>query len=131
MRNRNDISIGEDQWIEWIEVDDHHSTAFDVDSLTSDLMSLFSLLETECVVACCGIDAYRFWPSDITRAVTLLDDPQLVRKVDTAINQIRDIDAHVVVSHKLNNYFAKSVFMDLLDHISSIVKAGDSGGQGM
>ncbi len=117
------ISVGEGRWIEFLSLDDQGANAYEIDSIISELMPLFDLLETECVVACCGIDAYGFWPDDIERAVEGLRDSQLSQKVSNCIDRIHGVEYHVIVSHKLNNYFVKSVFIQLLEHIRTSVLA--------
>ena len=51
------ISIGKDEWIEWVEFDPQNVDLFELDLLLKPTEKLWKALETECVVGCCGIDA--------------------------------------------------------------------------
>jgi hypothetical protein len=117
--HRKNISIGEDRWISFIELDGRQGEALDIDPLLEPIQSFLGLLETKCVVACCGIDALGLWPEDVVRAQRNCHDPDIGWKVTTARDQIAQCGCDTLVSHKLNNYFDRRVLLAVLDHIKS------------
>jgi hypothetical protein len=119
--NRNDISIGKDQWILWLEIDGTQLSAADVDSLVAPMSDFWTKLETECVAECCGIDAFALWPEDIQRAAAELGDSMLLKKLETLQNRVLQGDETTFVSNRLNNFFHRDVLLKLIDHIKANV----------
>ncbi len=117
--HRNDISIGEDQWITFVEVDGRQSEALERDPVLEPIQNFLGLLETECVVECCGIDALGLWPEDITRAQRDCQDLDIAQKVAAVRDQVAQSLATTLVSHRLNNYFDRQVLLAVLDHIKA------------
>jgi hypothetical protein len=111
-----DISIGQDKWIKWIDID-QNATLFHIDAEIKSTEQLWEYLEAECVRACCGIDAYALWPDDIKKANTLLGNPNIKKEFIDLRNKMLGINENVICSSYLNNLFDKSVFIELLDHI--------------
>lgn len=114
------ISIGKDRWIEQIEIDTKLTPA-ELDDLMYSTRTFWDALVTECVVECCGIDALGLWPEDITKAAGQFDQAYLYRELSLLKSIVQMLDNDVVVVHRLNNYFHKSVFIKLLDHIISCI----------
>jgi hypothetical protein len=122
--NRNDINIGEDKWITFIELQGRQSNPIDADKILDPIKPFLDRLETECVAACCGIDAYGLWPDDIARATRDFGDPGLPDRIAAVRNRIAEAGGDVFVSHRMNNYFDKQVLLQLLDHIACCVVYG-------
>lgn len=121
MENDNDISVGKDQWIKWIELD-HEEPTTNIDSNLELTESFWKLLETECVSACCGIDAFALWRKDIRNAKKQLNDPRITYQFEQLKTNILSIETQTVSSSYLNNLFDKGVFTQLLDHIINNLK---------
>ena len=117
MENTNDISIGQDKWIRWKNFDHVPGNLLSIDSLLESSWPFWSNLETQCVAACCGIDAFSFWPENIKKASQKMDKQKLISALTSLKYEILRSDTDVIISSKLNNIFEKSVFALLLDHI--------------
>ena len=117
MDRSKDISIGEDEWIEWKDFDEKSVQPLEIDDLLRPTFGFWKRLETECVAECCGIDAFTFWPEDIEQAakntckVTLTED---LIKIKLTLITLSD---SVISSDFLNQLIAKEVFLELVDHI--------------
>jgi hypothetical protein len=116
--HKKDISIGDDQWIEWIDID-RTSTRFDLDNLLLPTKSFWEALETECVSGCCGIDAFVFWPEDIRIAKEQFSSQALVREFIILKANVIAVNEEVVGSSFFNCSFQKTVFLKLIDHIGT------------
>lgn len=116
METTKDISIGQDKWIKWIDID-QNAMVCHIDAEIKPTEQLWEHLETECVRACCGIDAYALWSDDIEKAKTLLGNPNIKKEFIDLRKKILAINENVICSSYLNNLFDKSVFIELLDHI--------------
>ena len=127
--NRNDISIGENAWIEFIELDDQQKIAIELDEILKPIEPFLNLLETECVAACCGIDAYALWPEDIAVAKTQSCISDLSRVIGTVREQIGGTDGASFVSHRMNNFFHRKTLLQLVDHIAKCVRDVDNKGE--
>lgn len=121
MLETNDISIGQDKWIKWIELDPNDESLFNVDQLFEPTEQFWKYLETECVAACCGIDAFALWPEDIKNASKHFDLTELKDQLSTMKDDVVQVYKNVIISKRLNNLFDKKVFIQLIDHISSCV----------
>lgn len=118
----DDISVGKDRWIEFIELNDRRLAAVEIDEILNPIFPFLDLLENDCVAECCGIDAYTLWPDDVAEAARKLGSPDLALKIERIKKQIATMDGDAVVSHKINNYFHKGVFLQLIDHIASSIR---------
>lgn len=118
MEGTNDISIGQDKWIKWVEWDSN-AIVRDIDFEIKTTESFWKYLETQCVSACCGIDAFALWTEDILNAKTLLGNPNIKNEFISLKKKIEAINENVVRSSYLNNLFEKNVFIQLLNHIIS------------
>ncbi len=115
--NSNAISIGKDVWIPFIDVLGRQEGAVSIDDLLKPLDSFWKSLETECVAACCGINAFALWPEDIRRASAGGDRKQLVDALASLRRFVESSSSDVFVSQKLNNYFDRQVLLGIIDHI--------------
>ena len=114
----NDISIGRDKWISWIELD-QSKNPLNIDSFLQPTVPLWKILETECVSACCGIDAFAIWPENIQNAKRQLNDDLINQKFQTLRAELSKQTDMVFTSSYLNSLFDKRVFLQILDHIIS------------
>lgn len=118
MRNhRDDILIGDDQWIEFISLEGRDDRLVEIDSYLVGLWPLIERLETECVAACCGFDAFDFTSEAILAALNGLDRASLLAACDQAQHDIAHVDSSIVVSHRMNNLADKQVMLQLLAHL--------------
>jgi hypothetical protein len=119
--NPNDISIGKDQWITFIDVINQQGQAVSIDHLVDPLEAFWAALESDCVAECCGIDAFTLWPEDIRKAGSSMDRQELL----VALVELRQFAAgnenKIFVSTRLNNCFHKQVLLQLIDHIQAHV----------
>jgi Family of unknown function (DUF6331) len=86
-------------------------------------MPFLQSLETECVVDCCGIDAFGLWPEQIAKAVGTLSQrerEELATSLLSVQGEIEQLPSDTVVSTRLNQYFRKPVFLELLAHIRDV-----------
>ena len=113
----NDISIGKDQWITFIDVIGRQDRAVSFDHLIAPLESFWTALETNCVAGCCGIDAFSLWPEDIRRATSAVDSKSLADSLALLREFVEHSSADIFVSQRLNNYFDRLVLLQLIDHI--------------
>ncbi|HPH99701.1 MAG TPA: DUF6331 family protein [Chitinophagaceae bacterium] len=117
MDHRNDISIVKEKWIEWIDFPPSFEP-FDIDYLLEPIDELWAKLETECVSACCGIDAFGLWPEDIAKAVETMDKAALIHDLKNIKKELTfKNEAVILISGRLNNLFDKMVFLQLVDHL--------------
>ncbi|AIO28077.1 DUF6331 family protein [Burkholderia cepacia] len=124
--HKDDIGIGPDRWIEFGDLSGRQAQAVAIDPCLAAVMSLIDALETDCVAACCGIDAFGFWPDEIAVAVSTLDRAALARLADDLLSVQRAIDAlpsDLVVSTRMNQFFRKAVLLELLAHIRTTIDA--------
>ena len=128
--NRDDISIGKDKWITFVELADDQPPAIELDEILKPVEPFFDLIETECVAACCGIDAYALWPNDIATAAKRLGIVQLRQCFHDIQSQIADANGDTFVSNRMNNFFHRVTLLELVNHIAYwIAHAGDVGEQ--
>ena len=66
---KNDIRIGDGQWIDFIGIDGRHNEAVEIDHLLTGLFPLWQGLERHCEAACCGFDAFDFSQDSIASAI--------------------------------------------------------------
>lgn len=121
--HENDISIGKDRWITFGDLNDGQERAVELDPLLACVMSFLDLLETECVAACCGIDAYGLWPDNINTAIASLSTPEksrLILNLAQVQTEVENLPTDTVVSTRLNQYFRKRVFLEVLRHVRSV-----------
>ncbi|WP_240223335.1 MULTISPECIES: DUF6331 family protein [Gammaproteobacteria] len=119
--HKNDIRIGENEWIAFIDLSGRYESAINIDHIIHKTSDLWNSLETECVAGCCGIDAFSFYPKDIISAISENDNSQLGALIQETINEIECLPTTVVVSNRLNNYEDKAVFIALLNHLLKVI----------
>lgn len=119
--HKNDIRIGDNKWISFIDLSGRYESAINIDHIIDKTSELWDALETECVAGCCGIDAFSFYPQDIINVVSIMNDSQLEALLEEAIYQIESLPTTVVVSNRLNNYEDKIVFIALLNHLLKVI----------
>jgi hypothetical protein len=126
METTNDINIGKDKWIEWINFDfTNGDNVFQIDDLLRSTFDFWDKLEIQCVAGCCGIDAYSFWKEDIKLAADQMNQADLIKNLMTAKMNIESRSEVILASEKLNFLMNKSVFIQLLDHIVTTVNPED------
>jgi hypothetical protein len=119
MEETKDISIGEDRWIKWVELDSNGDDLYNVDPLLEPLDQLWNELETLCVAGCCGIDAFALWPDDIQNASRNLDSEKIKFQLSKLKVELSKVDKKIICSKRLNNLFDRQVFLEVIEHISS------------
>jgi hypothetical protein len=117
MVETRDISIGQDKWIKWIELDPNDKDEFDIDPSLELTKQFWANLEINCVAGCCGIDAFSFWPEDIKQASKGFDKIALRAQLDQLKEDVIRSNIKIVVSERLNNLFDKRVLIELVNHI--------------
>lgn len=121
--HKDDILIGDDQWIQFISLDGRYQLAIEVDEHLGDLWPLIENLETYCVAGCCGFDAFDFTSDAIHSTIQGMNCLQLLRACKQAQESIAAVDSSVVVSTRMNNLADKAVMLMLLQHIENSIKA--------
>lgn len=124
--HKNDISIDKGRWIEVGDLAGGQGRAVEIDPHLTAVMPLLDALETNCVAGCCGIDAFGFWPDEIATALDRWPPDARARLADDLLSVRRAIDAlpaDVVVSTRMNQYFRKTVMLELLAHIRTTIDA--------
>jgi hypothetical protein len=121
--HKNAIWIGDDRWIEFIDLDGRYDQAVHVDAPLSSLEAFWSALETMCVAGCCGFDAFDFSPEGIAEAARGLPHARLHDQLEEAIRVVEKLDTTVVVSRRLNNLADKRTFLALLSHVKACLPA--------
>lgn len=117
MEGSSDISIGPDKWIKWVGLVESENNLFDMDEYLEPTKEFWLRLETDCVAACCGINAFVLWPENIRFAAADLDVDYLKACFNRLRKVIIESDCQIVNSTRLNNLFHKKVFLQLIDHI--------------
>jgi hypothetical protein len=125
---KDDIFIGDDKWIKFIDLTGRYNMAVEIDRHLSPIIDFINSLETQCNAMCCGFDAFDFTPEGIAKSASKNDVRDLRRKFADVINVIDGLQAQVIVSSRMNNLADKTVFLQLLRHIldnipSNIVSA--------
>src|SRR5690349_4116641 len=104
-RYKNAISIGENQWIPFVDISSRFHSTVDIDPLLLRVDDLRNALETNCVAGCCGIEAFALWPKDIEKAKTSLNLKNLLPGLYSIRAEIVAMPEDVVSSNRLNNWF--------------------------
>jgi hypothetical protein len=118
--SRNDIRIGERAWITFGSLGDGQAHAIPIDPWLAPILPFFEALETSCNAECCGIDAFSLFPGAIRQAAGKYDHRDLEFSLSTVAavqSEIAALPSDIVVSTRLNQYFRKVVFLELLSHI--------------
>jgi hypothetical protein len=118
----DDVLIGNDEWIRFVDVAGRTETAANLDALIAPMEFFWRSLEVNCVSECCGINAHSLLPKDIWNAVRNCHDAALKSKLTTLRRHIDGLSGDCVYSTILNQYFDKTMFSKLLDHVIATVK---------
>jgi len=119
--HKYDIPIGEDAWIENIDIAGRYAQAVDIDAHLAGLWPLLERLETECVADCCGFDAYDFTREGIAAALPGLEPTQLHAAYAAATRALAALPGDVILSSRMNNLAHKRMLLRLLEHIDSCI----------
>ena len=122
MNSTNDISIGKNKWIKWKDFDPVGKNILEIDDLLKPTFEFWDKLETQCMVACCGIDAFALWEEDIIKASNDFNKVKLINEFQQIKIFIINAKEEIVASTRLNNLFDKSVFIELIDHFVKSIK---------
>lgn len=117
--HRDRIWIGEEQWIEFIDLAGRQESAIEIDPIIGILEPLWGALESICAVECCGIDAFDFSPAAIAKVEELRSSTDFGARIRMVKAQLLMIESDAFVSKRMNNYFDKKVFLALMDHLES------------
>jgi len=121
--DKGDISIAKDQWILVEPLPKAPHTH--IDTFLAPAMPFLLSLETDCVAACCGIDAFCLWPEAIYKSLAAMQ-PDEVRKLASAIttiqNQLEQSPFDIFISSRMNQCFEKSVLLALLTHLRTEIE---------
>ena len=123
MKNKDNISIGENIWIEWIDFDYKNSNPKEIDEFLQPTMNFWAGLEIHCVAGCCGIDAFSFWSEDIKNSSNQFGQNYLIEELNVLKYKICHLDNDELMSNRMNNLFHKKVFSHLIDHILQQIKS--------
>lgn len=118
--HKYDIQIGEEEWIENIDIAGRYAQAVNIDEQLTGLWPLLDRLETHCVAGCCGFDAYDFTRAGIATALAELEPAQLRQLAAasvTARHGVAGVASEVMMSERMNNLAHKRVFLRLLEHV--------------
>ncbi len=113
------ILIGPGRWISHVDLSGRYASAIEVDSWIVELEPLWRLLETDCVAACCGVDAFDFSPDRLSAAMQNLNRSDVCTKMAALRDRVISVQSGAFVSRRLNSYFDRSVLVALLDHLCS------------
>lgn len=116
---REDIPIGEDEWIPFVALHGRLQDAATVDELLQPLAPLFDRLETHCVAGCCGLSAFDFRVESVDAAAKELDCARLLPEIETVAAAVGQLPQSVLLSQRLNNYIGKTTFLQLLGYLSA------------
>lgn len=120
--NSNGISIGENQWLVFDEIDSRPPYQdVSIDHLITPLDSFWSALETDCVADCCGIDAFSFWPDAIAKACQSHDREEIASGLASLHEFIEQSTGDLFGSSRLNSHLPKYMILKLIEHIQKHV----------
>ena len=120
--HEHDISIGKDQWIVFQDLNNDQENAVEIDAFMEALAPMWKALETQCVSECCGIDAYDLWEEEVLKNTAEFDHAELTEKLELLHDRIDGLKQEVLVSAMLNNYFFKTTFLQLIEHLLKVYK---------
>ena len=123
-----DIQIGEDIWIEFIDIGGRYDQAIDIDALLGELWQLICRLETHCVAGCCGMDAYDFTREAVETALLERDRAHMHAACAAAKAAVAAAASDVLTSATMNHVADKRVFLQLLEHLDKCIVAADRAG---
>ena len=110
------------QWIPFIDVAGRTSQVIRLDDFLEPMHDFWKHLETECVAACCGIDAFNFSPENIRIAAAKSQNTSLPKQLTTTKQFVQKSPNGVYICGQLNQLFDGRVLIQLLDHISNNIE---------
>jgi hypothetical protein len=113
-----DIEIGEEKMIKWIFIDTGSDAVYDADPVLDKYREFWQALQHYCVADCCGISAYRFYPSDIHNAAKEIDAAKLKNDLEQLQQTLLSRNEDIISSNALNHLMDKKVFLQLIAHIT-------------
>ena len=114
-----DILISPTSFIPWVSFDPTNQELYEIDTVLDRYPEFWNALEIDCVAGCCGLDAFRFLPEDITHAATTIDKTALKKDLLEQRQELIQAQATIVSSGRLNNLMDKGVYIQLLEHITN------------
>ena len=115
------VLIGNDERIQFVDIAGRTENAASIDNFIGEMEPFWRALEVNCVSECCGIDAHSFLPQDIWNAVRSCRDVTLKSKLASLRQYVDGLQADCVRSAILNQYFDRTMFLQLLDHVIATV----------
>jgi hypothetical protein len=115
------IDIGDGKIIEWIEFDPKEP-CLEVDPLLEPTFPFWRGLEHHCMIECCGIDALSFSTEQLQWASQGMNVEKILEVLVYARTEIYKSELTVVCFGYINNLVDKSFFIQLLDHMMSVLK---------
>lgn len=113
---KNDIRIGETDWIEWEKPTNPEQTV-SIDNIFESASELWQALETECVHECCGIHSLGLKPKQIRESLSKLDKRVAITNVDKIIGQLQVMEGNCFKSRRLGQLFTKKTLLRVLNHV--------------
>jgi hypothetical protein len=86
------------------------------------LREFWDKTETACVVGCCGLNAFNFWPEQIVDVVKDSDIETLVKQLERVKEQVLASDAQIVRYNRFNESFARVSFLEMMDYLITEVR---------
>jgi hypothetical protein len=116
MGNDNDIRVGEDKWISWVDFSPE-IIPIEIDNLLMPAKDFLSALETDCSALCCGVHAFNLEPENLKKVSSLYNTDQLKIDLLEAKLQLLQMKNEVVVCSLMNQLFNRVVFIQMLEHV--------------
>ena len=120
--SRNDIFLDKDMWLKWVEIQPNNDAINLDDLMGNSIKEFFISLETECVSGCCGIDAFDMSTENIDKWFKG-DVGHVISDFNHLVKVLNDKNNDLVISSHLNNFFDKSVFVELCNYLTGILKS--------
>ena len=111
--SHNDIPIGGDHRIPFIDVTDCKEHAVDLSPLTAPLADFWIALSVYCYAVCCGLNAFTFEPEDIRHASLAMDADALQGGLSKLLTFIEVSKSNVFYSDQLGEHLHRSVITRL------------------
>jgi hypothetical protein len=129
----DDIRIGPDEWIIFGDLADGQSRAIPIDPYLGRVLPFLESLETECLAGCCGISAFALYPEEIRKAIAGYGPGELETlssNLAALRGEIEGLPSDTVVSTRLNQFFRKVVFGEIVAHLHRVVESLRNGLRG-
>lgn len=112
---KNAIPISENKWVHFVS--DSRGAEVMIDYLLKELEPMWHELESICSAGCCGIDAFDFYPENITKAADNLNVRETCHQIDLLQAQLDKLEFKVFGSDRLELIIEKNEFQALLNHL--------------